>query len=468
MATALIVDDDRLICHAIRDIAAGLGHEVTYALTLRDGLRQIVSKEFDIVFLDVRLPDGNGLHKLSQFSQVPPFPEVIIITGEGSPDGAECAIKGGAWDYIEKPLGFEQVRLPLMGALQYRKEKKIRRTPSVPKRHGIVGSSLEIKRCLDIVAQSAGSETSILLTGETGTGKELFARAIHENSMRSAGSFVVIDCAALPETLVESILFGHKKGAFTGADRCHNGLVKQAHGGTLFLDEVGELPLSIQKKFLRVLEDKHFRPVGGTEELKSDFRLVSATNRDLDKMVKAGKFRKDLLFRIRSTAAHLPPLRERKDDIKDIATYYAGLFSERYGKGAKKLSPEFIGALNSYNWPGNVRQLALVLESALSKADTEPTLFPIHLPDDIRTEMIRFSVGNGKRQENVFSHSGTMQIIHELPKFREWLNESEKQYLQHLTAYAGGDISEACRISGMPRSSLYYHLKKYDIRLGSA
>ena len=300
------------------------------------------------------------------------------MTGYGDPDGAELAIKHGAWDYIQKPSTMDAMTLPLVRALQYREEKKASKAMMILKREGIIGNSPKIRACLDLLTQVASSNANVLVTGETGTGKELFAVAIHKNSSRADKNFVVVDCTALPENLVESILFGHEKGAYTGADRAKDGLILQADGGTLFLDEVGELPLPIQKSFLRALQERKFRPVGGKEEIKSDFRLIAASNRNLDDMVRQGNFREDLLFRLRSFSIELPPLRERPEDIKDLAAYYTEVLCKRYEIETKEFSPEFFDVLTSYPWPGNVRELINALERALVNGRYERILFQKH------------------------------------------------------------------------------------------
>ncbi|MCX6577034.1 MAG: sigma 54-interacting transcriptional regulator, partial [Candidatus Aminicenantes bacterium] len=253
MATVLIIDDDKLICDWIANVATKLGHSSFYAHTLKEGLRKAQSEPLDIVFIDVRLPDGSGLEIMPKIKAARSSPEIIVITGLGDPDEAELAIQNGAWDYIEKPASFEALKLHIIRALEYRAERKSGKPPVVLKRKGIIGDSQKITSCLELLTQAAGSNVNVLITGETGTGKELFARAVHYNSSRAKRNFVVVDCTALPETLVESVLFGHARGAFTGADRSEEGLIKQADGGTLFLDEIGELPFLIQKRFLRVI-----------------------------------------------------------------------------------------------------------------------------------------------------------------------------------------------------------------------
>ena len=464
MSNILIIDDDDLMSAILQKMLKGMGHEATSASTLREGLEKVSAQAFDLVFLDVNMPDGNGLDVLPRIQGPPAYPEVIIITGLGNPEAAELAIKSGAWDYIEKGASLKGITLPLVRALQYRQEKIECRAKGVTalKREEICGNSQKIKVCLDMVAQAAASDSNVLITGETGTGKELFARAIHSNSQRAAGNFVVVDCAALPETLVESLLFGHEKGTFTSADRAQEGLIRQAHGGTLFLDEVGELPLLIQKAFLRVLQEHRFRPLGGDREIESDFRLVSATNRDLDLMVKNGQFREDLFFRLRTFSIELPPLRESPEDVRELARYHIDRLCERYALAPKGFSPDFMEAIAAYPWPGNVRELVNTLERALAAARFEPTLFPKHLPTEIRVQIARASV-------NQVNPAGDSQhFSNRLSKFHDFREDAydhlEKQYLHELVSSAGGDIREACDISGLSRSRLYALLNKHKIK----
>ena len=463
MSSILIIDDDEMLCNTLSRFVQRLKHKPTYALTLKDGLRKVSSNSFDIVFLDVRLPDGNGLDAIPQIRNASSSPEVIIITGQGDPDGAELAIKNDAWAYIEKPLTMERLAFQLARALQYRNEKKGKKRPVVLKREEIVGSSPQLETCLDLVAQIADTDANVLITGETGTGKELFARTIHKNSSRAGKNFVVVDCTVLPETLVESILFGHEKGAFTGAEKERVGLIKEADGGTLFLDEAGELPLPVQKNFLRVLQEYRFRPLGSTKEEESDFRLIAATNRDLEQMVQSGRFRKDLLFRLNSVTIEVPPLRTRPQDIKALTFHYMVKLCERYEMETKGLSPEFIKTLTVYNWPGNVRELIHTMERVLTIARVEPTLFPRHLPTHIRVHEARFSVSKNLSDRDMpepEDHSA--EILSSLQAIREdVIRKAEKKYLKDLMLLTKGDIKEACRISGLSRSRLYYLLKKY-------
>jgi two-component system, NtrC family, response regulator len=466
MAQVLIIDDDDIISEMLSDMVSLWGHHAETAATLAEGISKARSEPFDVVFLDIRLPDGSGLDALPRIREVPSSPEIIIITGFGDPDGAELAIKNGAWDYIEKSSSIKEMELPFVRAIEYRQEKRSKTAPVSLKRESIIGSSPQMQACFDFLAQTANSEANVLIFGETGTGKELFARAIHENSQRAQKNFVVVDCASFPETLVESILFGHERGAFTGADKAQDGLIKQAHGGTLFLDEIGELPPAIQKTFLRVLQEHRFRTVGGKQEIESKFRLLSATNKDLSQMVSEGRFREDLLFRLRTLSVELPPLRTHREDIKELAIHFVTKICERYGIGIKGFSSDFLEALMAHEWPGNVRELINALERAISAAYHEPTLFPKHLPTEIRVLLARASVFKElPAQESEGRQAQARSSLPPLKDFRDAaIARAEKGYLEDLVRISAGSIKDACRISGLSRPRLYALLKQYNIR----
>ncbi len=463
MAEILIVDDDEGMRYTLSVLVKQLRHNPFCVSSLKEGFHAASSAPFDVVLLDVNLPDGNGLSSLSKFRTSPSDPEIIIITGYGNPDGAELAIRTGAWDYIEKGASLKEISLPLTRALEYRTEKKKFKSPVVLNREGIIGNSPKLQECIDYLAQAATCDTSVLVTGETGTGKELFARAIHKNCTRRNKNFVVVDCAALPENLVESVLFGHEKGSFTGADRAEEGLIKQADGGTLFLDEVGELPLKIQKAFLRVLQEHCFRPIGSKKEVRSDFRVVSATNQDLNLMVSEGRFREDLLFRLRSLTIRLPSLRDRTEDIRELATHYTDRLCDRYGFATKDFSPEFLEALHTYGWPGNVRELINALERSIAMAQRLRTLFTIHLPTRIRAALARASIRSGLRVNN--SQPGNWEKENgALPKLHALLETTERHYIEDLISFTGWDLKKACSVSGLSRSRFYERLKKHQIQ----
>jgi two-component system NtrC family response regulator len=465
MARILIIDDDEGICYLLSSLVEREGHEVSCAHNLKDGLEEAIPGSFDVVFLDVMMPDGSGLKLLPEILKTASRPEVIIITALGDPEGAELALRNGAWDYLQKPFSHQEIKLLLMRALQYRQARTKKKPVLLLNREGIIGNSPPIRGCLDLVGQAAQSDTSVLITGESGTGKELFAYAIHENSPRHDKNFIVVDCAALPENLVESVLFGHERGAFTGADRPHEGLIRQADGGTLFLDEVGELRLSIQKTFLRVLQEHRFRPVGGKKEIGSDFRLIAATNRNLDQMVQAGKFRQDLFHRIQSMVIGLPPLRERRSDFRELAMYFMNRFCDRHKIANRGFAPEFIEVLAAYDWPGNVRELENSMYSLLTTAGDDPTLFPKHLPIHIRVKVTQDSV---KKEEQPLpqtrGYKGPSQAFSNYRDYREKaLAAAEKNYLKDLMSLSRGNVKEAGWLSGLSQSRVYALLKKYGI-----
>jgi two-component system NtrC family response regulator len=467
MAYVLVIDDDGNTNQLFCTVVSQLGHEGICALDLAEGRQKAAGMPVDLVILDVNLPDGNGIDALPELLRCPSEPVVVIISGQGDPDAAEAAIRGGAWDYIPKPAPVEAMRLTIERALKYRAAKAETR-PTHLRRDDIIGSSYALNATLERVAQAAASTANVLIWGETGTGKELVARAIHANSQRAKRRFVVVDCAALPDTLVDSTLFGHVKGAYTGADGERDGLVKQADGGTLFLDEIGELPLAAQKSLLRVIQERRYRPVRGRRERTTDFRLIAATNRNLEAQVEAGEFREDLLFRLRAVSLTTPPLRDRKEDLKSLCVHYMNKLCDIYAAESKGFAADFFEALEQYDWPGNVRELFHTLEEVLSTAGSEPTLYPQHLPVHIRAAMVRQAVDQ-QADNIVAAPAGDWDLeLDNLDKdnflsiaaFRE---RTERAYLEKLTRLTGGSRKEACRISGLSRTRLFELLKKYEI-----
>ena len=468
MPNILIIDTDALFVNTLRGEICQMGHQSEVASSLREGLALAETRSFDVIFLNADMPDGRGVEILPRLVATPSSPEVILLVDSGHPDEAELAIKLGAWDYLERPSTAMAIDLSLVRALQYRAKRIPRQPDTLLKKEtfeDIVGSSPQMKQCLQVLTMAANSDANVLITGETGTGKELFAWAIHHNSKRANRRFVVVDCAALPETLVESTLFGYEKGAFTGADKAQSGLIKRADGGTLFLDEVGEMPLSVQKSFLRVLQERRFRQLGGGSEIRSDFRLIAASNRNLDRMVQRRQFRKDLLFRLKSFTMELPPLRERIEDIRDLVDHHTAKLCESYGFSRKGFSPDFFQVLHRYDWPGNVRELVNALERAVSAAGNEPVLYPKHLPTYVRAQLARATFN---QEQSPQAHDGIVKgepgrTMPGLDIFREAvIAEAEQRYLKDLMSSVG-NMGQACRIAGLSRSRLYALLKKYQL-----
>jgi len=465
MAKVLVIDDEKTIGALMSRVIERLGHAVEYAETIKTGMEAAREYDFDIICLDVQLPDGNGLDQLPVFQELPSAPEVIIITGFANSEGAEQALSSNAWDYISKPVSVGAITRAIQRALQYREERNICRSRHALNRIGIIGSNHKMQTCLDTLERSARSCANILITGETGTGKELFARAVHFNSPRAEKNFVVVDCGALPDSLVENLLLGHAKGAFTGADKAGEGLIKRADGGTLCLDEVGELSFDMQKVFLRVLQERCFCPIGDTRETKSDFRLVAASNRNLAELVKKGQFRDDLLFRLGSISIDIPPLRDRVDDIKELAIHHLAVLCDSPNTEPKEFSPEFFEILQAYRWPGNVRELFSALDAALANARYESTLFAKHLPRNVRIEVARSRFDRelpGKESATKIFDFHT--ALPNWQKFRRaHIVDGEKKYLKALISHCQGNVLKAAQYSGLSRPHLYGLLRKYEI-----
>ncbi len=468
MAKILVIDRDKSFAEIVSSKAKEKRHTPVYSRSLKDGINRALSDAFDLVFISTRMPDGSWMHALKRIVQTPSAPEVVVITESIDPDEASYAFNNGAWDYIEKSYSHDIIFLHIVRAIQYR-SKKVFKRPSTSLMletfQKIVGQSPQIQSCLDLIAQASKSDAPILINGETGTGKEIFACAIHKNSHRADKNFVVVDCAALPETLVESTLFGHEKGAFTGADRSQEGLVQQADGGTLFLDEIGELPPAIQGTFLRFLQEHSFRSVGGRAEIKSDFRIIAATNCDLKEAVKLKLFREDLYYRFCTFTIDIPPLRERKEDIEDLVTYYMHELVTYHGMEPKRFSSEFFDILMKYDWPGNVRELFNTIERIVMVARTDPIIYPMHLPP-----YIRINVSQPQATNIAVSDIALLANIDQpgaMPKLKVFhenaLSMLEKDYFKKLMSLSDGNIKEACHISGLSRSRLYALLKKHHI-----
>ncbi|MHC1699522.1 MAG: sigma-54-dependent transcriptional regulator [Humidesulfovibrio sp.] len=464
MTRVCIIDDDEFFGCLLASLLTGQGVETAMAGDMAQAERLLSESDFDVVFLDVRLPDGNGLDLAPWIRELPSAPELIIMTGLGDPDGAELAIRNGAWDYIQKTGSPEGLQLSFRRALEFRKNKQ---SAQPVERRGIVGESPRIVECIRQISTAARSSANVLILGETGTGKEIFARAVHANSPRKSKNYVVVDCASLQEALVGSDLFGHRKGAFTGAVSDKAGVLQRADGGTLFLDEISELSLELQKSFLRLLETRTFRPLGDTRELRLDFRLVCASNRSLADMVAQGTFREDLFYRIRAAVLELPPLRELGEDIPAIAAHHLERICRDSRLGQKTLSWDLKGFLREYAWPGNVRELIHVLEAMVACAPDEEMLLPAHLPQELRIQMLRARVG---RAGQTPVPGAPAQAAGPLSSWNEYKKQEQERiesaYVDGLIRASHGELRQALHISGLSPSRLYGLLSKHGRSLG--
>ena len=467
MSDILIVDDEKNICELLANAVQETGHVPHCAHSLVEAQQLLDKHIFSAVLLDVHLPDGNGLESLPNFLHQESRPEVIIITGFADLQGAEFALTQGAFDYVQKPVTMKDVGLTLSRALEYREARLIRVKGPMTRREDIIGNSEPMQKVIQALRDGALGQHAILITGETGTGKELFARAVHSNSSRCQKSFITVDCAVLTENLVESTLFGHVKGSFTGAVNNNEGLIALADEGTLFLDEIGELPLSVQKRLLRVIEDKSFRPVGSQKTRTSHFRLVAATNKDLESMVEKGEFRQDLLFRIRSQEIHLPPLRGHREDIPDLVGHYVSRICQRMQVQVKQFHQDFLDHLCQYDWPGNVRELVNTLDQVISRAMHEPALHRKHLPVSIRVALLEKNLRRHDGGQGLLNQSASPLSFQPLPDwktFKQFVQkEAEELYFRELHDHFQGDVSALAEWSGLTRSRIYSILGKYNI-----
>jgi DNA-binding NtrC family response regulator len=398
MRTILLVEDKESLATMLCEALRGDGYEVVWARTVQEAIRALRDRgRYAVVLTDLRLPGGNGVQVLDAVRDIDPLCPVIVMTGYGTVEDAVEAMRKGAWDFLQKPVDIDHLSLLIERCLEryalYRENILLReehqRTRGLPP---ILGDSPEIRAVARDVQKVAGTDATVLLRGESGTGKELFARAIHELSSRAAGPFVPINCAAIPDTLIENELFGHEKGAYTGAGSRSMGKFHLADGGTIFLDEIGDLGTSVQSKVLRVIEERQFTRVGGTATIDVDVRIVCATNANLESAVGGGKFREDLFFRINVFPVTIPPLRARRSDIPMLARYFIGKHAAEMGKGEIELSDEAERKLISYDWPGNVRELENSLERAVILCEgsrIEPSELHLGSDESRRRERLR-------------------------------------------------------------------------------
>jgi DNA-binding NtrC family response regulator len=446
----LIVDDEKMMCEMLEDDLKRYGFHPTWYISAGKALDALKTESFDVLLTDLNLPNMSGIELCERIVANRPDIPVIVITAFGSMDTAIAAIRAGAYDFVTKPIDTEFLVLALDRAVKHRglQEKVKFLDKALKKSHRfdeLIGESLLMRKLMNRLERVADTETSILITGETGTGKELVAQALHKRSRRSKGPFVAVNCAALPDALLESELFGHKRGAFTDAKTERRGLFLQAHGGTLFFDEIGDIPLPLQAKLLRSLEERCVRPIGGTSEVAFDVRIIAATNRDIETAIEEGRFREDLYYRINVIQIDLPPLRERGTDILLLAQHFVEQFAIRSNNQITGISNTASEKLLNYTWPGNVRELRNTIERAVVLTGYEKISVD-DLPEKIRDyKASRFLVESDNPSELV-------------P-----IQEVERRYILHVLKTVGGNKTLAARVLGLDRKTLYRKLQHYKV-----
>jgi two-component system response regulator HydG len=447
-ARILIIDDELRVCELLSANLRRKGFQTAFRRSADEALELLGAEEFDVVVTDMNMPGMSGLSLCERIAESHPELPVIVITAFGSFDSAVSAIRAGAYDFITKPFELDMLRLTLERALRHRalrnEVKRLRRAVADAQRfEELLGASEPMKRVYDILDRVADVDTSVLITGESGTGKELIARALHRRSERRSGPFVAVNCAAMPEALLETELFGHAKGAFTDAKVARVGLFLRAAGGTLFLDEIGDMPLGLQPKLLRALQERVVRPVGSDEEIAFDARIVTATNLDLEAAIEEKRFREDLYYRINVVHVELPPLRSRGTDVLLLAQAFVERFAASTGRKVTGLSPAAAERLMSYAWPGNVRELQNAIERAVALARyAEITVDD--LPEKIR---------NHKKTHVVVASDDPAEM---LP-----LEEVERRYITRVLEAVRGNKMLAAQILRLDRATLYRKLAKY-------
>ena len=448
MSKILVVDDEVQIRTLLSRMLELEGYEVGQAGDCRTALKQLEFQSPDVVLCDVFLPDGNGVDLVASIKKTAPNVEIILLTAHGNiPDGVQ-AIKNGAFDYITKgddnnkiiPLVSRAVEKARMNVRLEKLEKKVRQTYSFD---SVLGDSKALKEAVSLAQKVSGTDVPVLLTGETGTGKEVFAQAIHYNSKRAGQSFVAVNCSSFSKELLESEMFGHKAGSFTGALKDKKGLFEEANNGTIFLDEIGEMAFDLQAKLLRVLESGEFIKVGDTRPIKVNVRIIAATNRDLQKEIEAGHFREDLYYRLSVFRIQLPPLRERIEDIELYVRAFVKMFGPGVGKKIEEITPEYLGTLKKHVWKGNVRELRNVIERSMIIADGA-VLTVSDLPFDIQQSVLESEGGKG------YSEFDLAQV--------------EKAHIRKVLQYTGGNKTEAARLMHIGLTTLYRKIEEDGIR----
>jgi two-component system response regulator PilR (NtrC family) len=448
----LVVDDERSMREFLEIFFRSEGYDVTTAAGLRDALLHVEGNDFDVVVSDIQMPDGSGIDLLHAVHEASPETVVIMMTAFASTETAIAAIRDGAYDYITKPFKVEEMRIVVEKALEkkllFTENRRLRsELRSRERDRSIIGSSPAMQRIFDVVAQVADTKANILISGESGTGKEMVARAIHGIGERRSLPFIAVNCAAIPENLLESELFGHVKGSFTGAVQSKTGLFESADKGTLFLDEIGDLTLSLQVKLLRVIQEKSIRRVGGTDDRRVDVRIIAATNRRLDEEIAAGRFREDLYYRLNVIDIAMPPLRERRDDIPLLVAHFVEKYARELGKPVEGVSEEALNRLVEYRFPGNVRELENVIERAAALS-SGPTIGLELLPPAVLNPEVA---------------PPSPRISPEGVNLEELMADYERGLLLEALGPAGGVKKRAAQLLGISFRSFRYRMEKLGL-----
>jgi two-component system response regulator PilR (NtrC family) len=442
----LVVDDEKSMREILQIFLKNEDYSVAVAKDGEAATEAVRNDIFDLVITDMKMPKVSGLELLKNIKVITPETIVVIVTAFGTTESAVEAMKHGAYDYIQKPFQMDEIRLVVKNAIEKQRLQKdvslLKGQLKVPSLENIIGSSPSMQKMFSVISKSAESSASVLITGESGTGKELVAKGIHGLSPRKDNHFVAVNCAAIPEGLLESELFGYMKGAFTGAGSNKQGLFELANDGTMFLDEIGEMPMTLQAKLLRVLEDGTFRRVGGMSDIKVDVRIISATNKNVNELIEAGKFREDLYFRLNVLSVKIPPLRERDGDIRLLAEH----FLKKFAGDSKRYSNNTINVLMNYRWKGNVRELENIIERVVLLCDSD-VIEVNHLPDEMSAV---------SQSEKVSIPQGGMDI-------EKLIEDTEKTYLLKALKRTNGVKTEAAKLLSLTFRSFRHKLKKYGI-----
>jgi two-component system, NtrC family, response regulator AtoC len=457
-ASILVVDDDKAFRIATTAVLSDTGYAVDAVTSARDAIEKLKSYTYDLILSDLVMSQMDGLQLLEYIRTHYPDIPIIMITGFGSIESAVKAMKAGAYDYLTKPCNNDELRIKVSRALDYEQNRQALSTlrEEVHKLytfHNIQSRSRKMREIFDLVGKVADTDVTVLIRGETGTGKELIAKAIHFNSPRRDKSFITVNCAAMPEQLFESELFGHVKGAFTGADKDRKGRAEDADGGTLFLDEIGYIPLSVQTKLLRFLQDKSYDPVGGSATRTSDVRIIAATNQSLEDMIAGGTFRNDLFYRLNIFPLTVPPLRERLEDIPLLAEYFIQKYSKPFGRKVVTISSSVISSMMNYTWRGNIRELENIIKRAIIKNDGD-CITSIDLPMDTYEQFTNITNDIVAAADNTISFKNYMKSIR---------TDAELKYLITALKASRGNINRTARMMDVDRKTIYRKLSEYGI-----